>query len=183
MTSLSLFTFMHWRRKWQPLQYSCLENPREGGAWWFAVYGVTQSWTRLKLLAAAAAHASKVMLKIFQARLQQYMNQNFQMFNLDLEKAKEPEIKLLTSAGSSKKQENSRRTSTSASLITLKPLTVDHNKLENSERDGTIRSPYLPPEKSVCRSRSNSYNQTWNKGLVQNWERSTSRLHIATLLI
>ena len=31
-TSLSLFTFLHWRRKWHPLQCSCLENPREGGA-------------------------------------------------------------------------------------------------------------------------------------------------------
>ena len=64
------------------------------------------------------------MLKILQARLQQYMNQNFQMFKLVLEKAGEPEIKLPTSAGSSKKKDNSRRTSTSASLITLKPLTV-----------------------------------------------------------
>ena len=33
---------------------------------------------------------------------------------------------------------------------------VDHNKLENSERDGNTRAPYLPPEKSVCRLRSNS---------------------------
>ena len=33
-----------------PLQYSCLENPRDGGAWWDAIYGVTQSWTRLKRL-------------------------------------------------------------------------------------------------------------------------------------
>ena len=33
---------------------------------------------------------------------------------------------------------------------------VDYNKLENSERDGNSRTPYLPPEKSVCRSRSNS---------------------------
>ena len=31
-----------------PLQSSCLENPRDGGAWWAAVYGVAQSWTRLK---------------------------------------------------------------------------------------------------------------------------------------
>ena len=31
-----------------PLQYSCLENPRDGGAWWAAVYGVAQNWTRLK---------------------------------------------------------------------------------------------------------------------------------------
>ena len=34
--SLSLFTFMHWRRNGNPLQYSCLENPRDGGAWWAA---------------------------------------------------------------------------------------------------------------------------------------------------
>ena len=45
-TQLSDFTFMHWRRKWQPTpQCSCLENPRDGGAWWAAVYGVTQSRT------------------------------------------------------------------------------------------------------------------------------------------
>ena len=31
-----------------PLQYSCLENPRDRGAWWAAIYGVAQSWTRLK---------------------------------------------------------------------------------------------------------------------------------------
>ena len=48
------------------------------------------------------------MLKILQARLQQYVNRNFQMFKLDLEKAEEPEVKLPTSAGSSKKQESSR---------------------------------------------------------------------------
>ena len=36
-----------------PLQYSCLENPRDGGAWWAAIYGVAQSWTRLKRLSIA----------------------------------------------------------------------------------------------------------------------------------
>ena len=51
------------------------------------------------------------------------------MFKLDLEKAEEPEIKLPLSIGSSKKQENSRKIPTSASLTTPKPLTVDHNKL------------------------------------------------------
>ena len=55
------------------------------------------------------SHASKLMLKILQANLQQYMNQNFQMYKLDLEKAEEPEIKLPTSVESSKKQENSRK--------------------------------------------------------------------------
>ena len=54
---------------------------------------------------------------------------NFQMFKLNLEKAEEPEIKLPTSAGSSKKQESSRKTSTFALLTIPNPLTVDHNKL------------------------------------------------------
>ena len=49
---------------------------------------------------------------------------NFQMFKLDLEKAEEPEIKLLTSVRSWKKQENSRKISTSALLTMPKPLTV-----------------------------------------------------------
>ena len=46
-TSLSLFTFTHWRRKWQPTPVFCLENPRDEGAWWAAIYGVAQSRTRL----------------------------------------------------------------------------------------------------------------------------------------
>ena len=50
--------------------------------------------------------------------------ENFQMYKLDSEKAEEPESKLSTSTGSWKKQGNSRKTSTSASLTTLKPLTV-----------------------------------------------------------
>ena len=106
-TSLSLFTFMHWRRKWQPtpvflpgesqgwgslvgcrlwgcteldtterlpfhfslscigegngnpLQCSCLENPRDGGAWWAGVYGVAQSQTRLKRLISSNSTMEK----------------------------------------------------------------------------------------------------------------------------
>ena len=52
------------------------------------------------------------------------MNRELQMFKLDLEKAEEPEIKLPTCVGSSKKQENFRKTSTSALLTMPKPLTV-----------------------------------------------------------
>ena len=43
-----------------PLQCSCLENPRDGGAWWAAVYGVAQNWTRLKRLSSSS---SKALLK------------------------------------------------------------------------------------------------------------------------
>ena len=78
------------------------------------------------------------------------------MFKLDLEKAEEPEIKLPTSAGSWKKQESSRKTSTSALLTTEKPLCGSQQTVENSSRDRNTRPPYLPPETSVCRSRHNS---------------------------
>ena len=64
------------------------------------------------------------MLKILQARLQQYVNRELPMFKLVLEKAEEPETKLPTSAGSSKKQESSRKTPISALLAMPKPLTV-----------------------------------------------------------
>ena len=64
------------------------------------------------------------MLKILQARLQQYVNRELPDVNLVLEKAEEPEIKLPTSAGTSKKQESSRKTSISASLTMPKPLTL-----------------------------------------------------------
>ena len=73
---------------------------------------------------ALISHASKVMLKILQARLQQYMNREFPDVQAGLEKAEEPEIKLPTSNGSSKKQESSRKTSISALLTMPKPLTV-----------------------------------------------------------
>ena len=64
------------------------------------------------------------MLKILQARLQQFMNHELPDVQAVLEKAEEPEIKLPTSAGSSKKQESSRKTSISALLTMPKPLTV-----------------------------------------------------------
>ena len=73
---------------------------------------------------ALISHASKVMLKILQARLQQYVSHELPMFKLILEKAEEPDIKLSTSAGSSKKQESSRKISISALLTMPKPLTV-----------------------------------------------------------
>ena len=73
---------------------------------------------------ALISHASKVMLKILQARLQQYVNCELPDVQLDLEKAEEPEIKLPTSVGSSEKQESSRKTSISALLTMPEPLTV-----------------------------------------------------------
>ena len=73
---------------------------------------------------ALISQASKAMLKILQARFQQYMNHELPDVQVDLEEAEEPEIKLPTSVGSSKKQESSRKTSISALLTMPKPLTV-----------------------------------------------------------
>ena len=43
-----------WRREWQPIQYSCLENPMEGGSWWDTDLGVAKRWTWLKGLSMPA---------------------------------------------------------------------------------------------------------------------------------
>ena len=82
---------------------------------------------------------------------------NLQMFKVNLEKAEEPEIKVPTSIGSLKKAREFQKNIYFCITDYAKTFDcVDYNKLENSERDGTTRPPYLPPEKSVCRSRSNS---------------------------
>ena len=70
------------------------------------------------------SYASKAMVKILQARFQQYVNCELPDFKLVLEKAEEPEIKWPTPAGSLKRQESSRKTSISALLTMPKPLTV-----------------------------------------------------------
>ena len=73
---------------------------------------------------ALISHASIVMLKILQARLQHYVNRELPDVQAGFRKAEEPEIKLPTSMGSLKKQESSRKTSVSALLTMPKPLTV-----------------------------------------------------------
>ena len=115
------------------------------------------------------------MLKILQARLQQYMNHELPDVQAGFRKGRGTEIKLPTFAGSSKKQESSRKTSISALLTMPKPLTVwitincgKFKRWESKPHD-------LSPEKSVCR--------TWSNRLVPYQERKTSRLYIVILLI
>ena len=73
---------------------------------------------------AVISHTSKVMLKILQPRLQEYMNQEISDLQVGFRKGRGTKIKLPTSTWSQKKQGNSKKSSTSASLTTLKPLTV-----------------------------------------------------------
>jgi len=104
------------------------------------------------------------------------------MFKLDLEKANEPEIKLPTSVGSLKKQESSRKTSTSAFLTMPKPLTVwittNCGKFLKRWEYQTclLRNLYVGQEATV-RTRHGT------NRLVPSRKRSTSRLYIVTLLI
>ena len=124
---------------------------------------------------ALISQASKLMLKILQPGLQQYLNcelpdaqvlmllscgigeDSWKSLGLVLEKVEEPEIKLPTSAGSSKKQQSSRK-----HLFLLYwwhqslQLCGSQSTVENPERDGRTRPPDLPLDKSVCRSGSNS---------------------------
>ena len=72
------------------------------------------------------------MLKILQARLQQYVNRELPDVQVGFRKARKPEIKLSTSVGSSKKQESSRKTSISALLTMPKPLCGLQQTVENS---------------------------------------------------
>ena len=97
---------------------------------------------------ALILYASKIMLKILQARLQQYMNQELPDVQIGFRKGR---------GTKDQKQQNSRKTSTSASLTMQKSLTVwITTNCGKFLRDGNIRPLYLPLEKSVCRSGSNS---------------------------
>ena len=96
--------------------------------------------------------------KSFKRGFNSTWTENFQMFKLDLEKTEEPEIKLPTSIGSEEKQRNSQKSSSKTSTCFFDCAKtfdcVDHNKLWKILKEMGI--PDLPPEKSVCRWRSNS---------------------------
>ena len=98
----------------------------------------------------------KVMLKILQARLQQYVTVNFQMFKLDLEKAgtRDQTAKVHWII---KKAREFQKNIYFCFIDYAKAFDcVDHDKLWEILRERNTRPPDLPPEKSVCRSRSNS---------------------------
>ena len=108
---------------------------------------------------------------------------NLQMFKLVLEKAEEPEIKLPTSAGSSKMQDSSRKTSISALSTMPKPLTVWITTNCGKFFDVGISDHLTCLLRNLYAGQEASEIWTWNNRLVPNWERSISRLYIVTLLI
>ena len=104
------------------------------------------------------SHASKIMLALLSKFSKPGFNStwtvNFQMFKLDLEKGEEPEIKLPTSIGSSKKREFQKNIYFCFTEYTKAFDCVHHNKLWKILKEMGIPD-HLSPEKSVCRSRTN----------------------------
>ena len=106
---------------------------------------------------AFISHTSKVMLKILQVRLQQYVNHELPGVQAGFRKGRGTEIKLPTPAGALKKQEISRKHQFLIYWLCQRLWQRGSQQtVENSERDGNTRPPDLTFEKSVCRSGSNN---------------------------
>ena len=124
------------------------------------------------------------MLKILQARLQQYMNREHPDVQAGFRRGRGTRDQIANIHWIIKKAREFQKNIYFCFFDYAKAFDcVDHNKLENSSRNGNTRPPDLSPEKSVYKSISNSRNWTWNNRLVPSPERSMSRLHIVALLI
>ena len=106
---------------------------------------------------ALISHASKVMLKILQVRLQQYMNHEFPDVQAGFRKGRGTRDQIANIRWITEKARGFQKNIYFCFTDYAKVFdSVDQNKLENSSRDGHTRPPDLPLEKSVCRSGSNS---------------------------
>ena len=106
---------------------------------------------------ACVSQASKVMLKILQARIQQYVNHELPDIQAGFRKGRGTRDQIANIRWIIKKPREFQENIYFCFIDYAKAFDcVDHNKLENSERDGNTRPPDLPLEKSVCRSGSNS---------------------------
>ena len=103
------------------------------------------------------SHASKVMLKILQARLHQYVNCEFPDVQAGFRKGRGTRDKIANICWIIEKAKEFQKNIYFCFIDYTKAFDcVDHKKLESSERDGNTRPPDLPLEKSLCRSGSNS---------------------------
>ena len=109
------------------------------------------------LLSHFCEFASKVMLKILQARLQQYVNHEIPDVQVGFRKGSGTRDQIANICWIMEKAREFHKNIYLCFIDYVKTFDcVDHNKLENSERDGNTRPPDLPPEKSVCKSRFNN---------------------------
>ena len=106
---------------------------------------------------ALILHASKVMLQIFQARLQQFINHELPDVQAGFRKSKGNRDQIANIRWIIEKARKFQKNIYFCFFDYAKPFDcVNHNKLEKSSKDGNTRTPYLPPGISICRSRSNS---------------------------
>ena len=104
------------------------------------------------------------MLKILQGRLQQYMNHELPDVQAGFRKGRGTRDQIANIRWIMENAKEFQKNIYFCFIDYAKAFDcVNHNKLENSERDGNTRPPDLPPEKSVCRSGSNSENWAWKK--------------------
>ena len=127
-----------WLQDWKKSVF--IPNPKKGTAKQCSNYYTT----------VLISHASKVMLKILQGRLQQYVNQELPDVLAVFRKGIGTRDQIANIHWIIEKQDNSRKTSTSASFTMLKPLCGSQQTVENFSSDGNTRPPDMPPEKSVC---------------------------------
>ena len=108
-------------------------------------------------MVALISHTSKLMLKILQARLQQYMNEELPNLQAEFIEGRGTRDQLANILWIIEKAREFQKNIYFCFIDYAKAFDcVDHNKLENSERDGNTRPPDLPLEKPICRSGSNS---------------------------
>ena len=106
---------------------------------------------------ALISHASKGMLKIHQAGLQQYENHGLPDIQAEFRKGRGTRDQIANICWVTEKAREFQKNTYFCFIDYARAFDcVDHNKVENSSRDRNSRPPDLPPEKSVCRSRSNS---------------------------
>ena len=115
-----------------------------------------RQWSNYCMI-ALISHASKVMLKILQARLQQYMNCELPDVQAGFKKGKGTRDQIASIRWISEKTKDFQKNIYICFIDYTKALDcISQQTLENSSRDENTRPPYLPPEKSLCRSKSNS---------------------------
>ena len=132
---------------------------------------------------ALISHASKVMLKILQARLQQYLNHELPDVQPGFRKGRGTRDQIANICGSSKKQESSRKISTSALLTIPKPLTMWITINWKILKEMGIPDHLTCLLKNLYAGQEASVELDMEQQLVPNWERSMSRLYIVILLI
>ena len=121
--------------------------------------------------------------KSFKLGFSSIWTENFQMYKLGFKEAEGPKIKLLTFAGSWRKQGSSRKPSTSVSLTMLKAFEcMDHNTLWKIFKRWKYQTTF-PDSQETCRWVKYQQVEPYTETPFHNWQRSTTMLYIVTLLI